>query len=230
MKTKPLIIALDTSTIDKTNEILSVCDPKKCRVKIGKELFVSHGPDWVRSIIDKGYDVFLDLKFHDIPNTVKMACKAAADLGVWMVNVHTLGGVRMMKAAKEGIMASNHHPLLIGVTILTSMTEADLSPMGFNGPISEHVNRLSALAKNSDLDGVVCSAIEAKDIKSTCGSAFITVCPGIQFGAPLNNDQRRVMSPREAINHGADYLVVGRSITQSEHPQAVIEQILESLA
>ncbi len=222
MDLKKLVIALDYPHTRFARKVLSELDPNRCRIKVGKEMFTRFGPTWVEEIQAAGFDVFLDLKFHDIPNTVRAATRAAADLGVWMLNIHALGGRAMMEAAKEGILSSNHQPKLIAVTLLTSLSEADLPDIGIEGPIDERAARLAVLAKECGADGVVCSAQEVVGVKQACGVSFLTVCPGIQVDTLDKTDQKRVMSPERALQCGSDYLVIGRCITQAADPMAVV--------
>lgn len=206
-------------------ELVARIDPSMCRVKVGKELFVAAGPDLVRTLVNKGFGVFLDLKFHDIPNTVAAACRAGADLGVWMLNVHASGGLKMMQAAREAIDQSAHKPLLIGVTVLTSMDEAGLKETGVNATPAQQVQHLASLAQTSGLDGVVCSAQEAPMLRTALGGDFALVTPGIRpLGADVG-DQSRIMTPARAIEAGADYLVIGRPITQAPDPLAALQAI-----
>ena len=198
--------------------------PALCRLKVGKELFTVAGPAMLESLMHRGFQVFLDLKFHDIPNTVAQACKAAANLGVWMVNVHALGGRKMLEAAREAIAVSANHPKLIAVTMLTSMAQQDLAEIGINAKLADMVVRLAILARDNGLDGVVCSAQEAGLLREKCGNEFCLVTPGIR---PVNaslDDQSRVMSPSAAMQSGSSYLVIGRPITQATDPlQALLE-------
>ena len=198
-------------------ELVDRISPELCRLKIGKELFTRCGPDLVKSIVNSGYDVFLDLKYHDIPNTVANACKAAADLGVWMMNVHALGGPAMLAAARNALSDSDS-PLLIAVTILTSSSDDDLKAVGINQNTEDMVRRLALLSKEQGLDGVVCSAQEASDLKSSLGHDFILVTPGIRLPADDAGDQKRIVSPADAVRQGSDYLVIGRPITQADDP------------
>ena len=222
---KRIIVALDFDTSSKALSFLDCIDPSLCRVKIGKELFTAGGPDLVSSIVDKNFDVFLDLKFHDIPNTVAGAVKVAAELGVWMLNVHIAGGSAMMRAAREALSKSRGpSPLLIGVTVLTSMAEKDLLEVGINNNLTEHVVNLANLAHNSGLDGVVCSAEETKLLRASLSSSFKLVTPGIRRTQDSAGDQKRVITPSEAILNGSDFLVVGRPITRASSPcDALIE-------
>ncbi|KJG40557.1 orotidine 5'-phosphate decarboxylase [Photobacterium angustum] len=225
-----VIVALD---YDNQNEALAFVDriePGSCRLKVGKEMFTFFGPDFVRQLHDRGHSVFLDLKFHDIPNTCSKAVKAAADLGVWMVNVHASGGERMMTASREILEPyGKDRPLLIGVTVLTSMEASDLAGIGINCEPHQQVLNLASLAKNSGLDGVVCSAHEAHTLKQSLGQGFKLVTPGIRPAGSDAGDQRRIMTPVEAISAGSDYLVIGRPITQAEDPASVLAQINKSL-
>lgn len=225
-----VIVALD---YDNQNEALAFVDriePGSCRLKVGKEMFTFFGPDFVRQLHDRGHSVFLDLKFHDIPNTCSKAVKAAADLGVWMVNVHASGGERMMTASREILEPyGKDRPLLIGVTVLTSMEASDLAGIGINCEPHQQVLNLASLAKNSGLDGVVCSAHEAHTLKQSLGQEFKLVTPGIRPAGSDAGDQRRIMTPVEAISAGSDYLVIGRPITQAADPASVLAQINKSL-
>ncbi|WP_318502302.1 orotidine-5'-phosphate decarboxylase [Photobacterium leiognathi] len=226
-----VIVALD---YDNQNEALAFVDriePGSCRLKVGKEMFTYFGPDFVRQLHDRGHSVFLDLKFHDIPNTCSKAVKAAADLGVWMVNVHASGGERMMTASREILEPyGKDRPLLIGVTVLTSMEASDLAGIGINQEPQQQVLNLASLAKNSGLDGVVCSAQEASILKGNLGQNFKLVTPGIRPVGSEAGDQRRVMTPVEAIAAGSDYLVIGRPITQAADPALVLAEVNKSLA
>ncbi|HIF9263140.1 TPA: orotidine-5'-phosphate decarboxylase [Photobacterium damselae] len=226
-----VIVALD---YDNQNDALAFVDriePGSCRLKVGKEMFTFYGPDFVRKLHDRGHSVFLDLKFHDIPNTCSKAVKAAAELGVWMVNVHASGGERMMTASREILEPyGKDRPLLIGVTVLTSMESSDLAGIGISRSPQEQVMNLATLTKNSGLDGVVCSAQEASLLKSNLGQEFKLVTPGIRPAGSAAGDQRRVMTPVEAIAAGSDYLVIGRPITQEENPAQVLADINATLA
>ncbi|WP_024851089.1 orotidine-5'-phosphate decarboxylase [Hydrogenovibrio kuenenii] len=224
-----VVIALDFPSVSRANSFIHQMDPSICRLKIGKELFAIGGPAFVESCIDKGFDVFLDLKYHDIPNTVAKACQAAAKMGVWMLNVHALGGRRMMEAAKEGVLQSSHQPILIAVTILTSMEEGDLRDIGLQGTPHDNVMRLAKLAADSGLDGVVCSAQEASDIRAEIDRNFCLVTPGIRPRDADVNDQKRIMTPDEALKAGSSYLVIGRPITQAKDPIQALIDINESI-
>ncbi|WP_120511175.1 orotidine-5'-phosphate decarboxylase [Photobacterium salinisoli] len=225
-----VIVALDYPTQDAALAFVDRIEPGSCRLKVGKEMFTLFGPDFVRKLHDKGHSVFLDLKFHDIPNTCSRAVKAAAELGVWMVNVHASGGERMMTASREILEPyGKDRPLLIAVTVLTSMEAQDLAGVGISCSPEEHVLNLATLTKNSGLDGVVCSAQEASMLKANLGAEFKLVTPGIRPAGSAAGDQRRVMTPAEAVKAGSDYLVIGRPITQADDPAAVLAGINRSL-
>jgi orotidine-5'-phosphate decarboxylase len=225
-----VVVALD---FDKKNDALSFVDrisPTECKLKVGKEMFTYFGPDFVKTLTGKGFDVFLDLKFHDIPNTVAKAVTAAADLGVWMVNVHASGGSQMMTKAKQALdNYGNDAPLLIAVTVLTSMAQDDLTGLGINKTPAEQVNFLAKLTKQSGLDGVVCSAWEAEQLKHDLGKEFKLITPGIRPEGSAQDDQQRIMTPKQAIDVGVDYLVIGRPITKAADPQLVLQQINASI-
>lgn len=225
----PLIVAMDFSHQSEAVALAKSLSPETCRLKVGKELFTREGPDVVRELQDLGFDIFLDLKFHDIPNTVAKALTAAAELGVWMVNVHASGGSEMMAAAREAVDSCERPPLLIAVTVLTSMSQQQLSGMGVSNALDEQVTLLASMASRCGLDGVVCSAREASMLKSSLGDKFITVTPGIRPAGASLGDQHRVMTPAKAIQSGSDYLVVGRPITQAENPAQAVTDILDGL-
>jgi orotidine-5'-phosphate decarboxylase len=225
----PIIVALDYDSSDKALTLARQLDPSLCLVKVGKELFTRAGPALIHELHDLGLQVFLDLKYHDIPNTVAAAVRAAADLGVWMVNVHASGGSRMMIAAREAIEGHASRPLLIGVTVLTSMSAEDLRELGWNGSAEERVAQLAELAANSGLDGVVCSAQESTMLRQQRGDNFALVTPGIRLAGDAAGDQRRVVTPADAMAGGSDYLVIGRSITQAEDPLVTLRGILNDL-
>ena len=219
-----IIVALDYPASAPALELVARLDPALCRLKVGKELFTTSGPQLLEQIMHRGFEVFLDLKFHDIPNTTAQACKAAAALGVWMVNVHALGGRRMMEAARDAVAQSAQRPKLIAVTVLTSMSGEDLSELGIAASPADLVLRLAALARDSGLDGVVCSAHEAALLRQSCGNDFCLVTPGIRPADAAADDQSRVMTPLAALNNGASYLVIGRPITRAPDPlQALLE-------
>ena len=219
----PIIVSLDVD-YDKAISLANDFDPEQCRLKVGSQLFTSSGPKVVKDLSSLGFDIFLDLKFHDIPNTVSEAIRAAADLGVWMVNVHVSGGPSMLESARKALSSYNNPPLLIGVTMLTSLSNEDVKEIGISD-ISEKVMQLALLAKSNGLDGIVCSPREVKVIKELCGKEFIAVTPGIRT-KKMNDDQSRVSSPKEAINNGSDFLVIGRPITESSNPLKSLNQVL----
>ncbi|MDC3332771.1 orotidine-5'-phosphate decarboxylase [bacterium] len=227
--TSPVIVALDYSDLNAVSEMAERLDPSQCRMKVGKELFTYCGPAVVDLLQQKGFEVFLDLKFHDIPNTVAGAVRAAAELGVWMVNVHASGGERMMMAAKDVLSGYKEAPLLTAVTVLTSMERADLVGIGLDLEPIEQVKRLAALAGRCELDGVVCSALETPQLREQQGSDFLLVTPGIRPVDSEQGDQRRVATPPSAMSSGSSYLVIGRPITQSDDPLVALEAINASL-
>lgn len=232
MNTKPdspLIIALDVDSQQAALDLARRLDPQICKLKIGKELFTACGPRVVEAVQNLGFQVFLDLKFHDIPNTTAQAVRAAANLGVWMVNVHASGGLEMMQRCRETLAAHGHAPLLIAVTVLTSMDKAGLAGIGLPCEPVEQVRRLSALAHEAGLDGVVSSAQEVPLIKQACGNTFLTVTPGIRPATAASNDQKRTMTPKEAIKNGSDFLVIGRPVTQAADPAAAAHAIYEEI-
>jgi len=217
-----IIVALDYADEKSALKLVNQLEPDSCRLKVGKEMFTRLGPQFVETLTTKGFDVFLDLKFHDIPNTVARACAAACDLGVWMVNVHASGGRRMMEAAREEIEKSSHQPLLIAVTILTSLNTDDIHEIGFQGSPAENVYSLASLTNQSGLDGVVCSPQEVATLRKSLPNDFILVTPGIRPVGSAADDQRRTMTPAEAIKAGSSYLVMGRPITQADNPMGVL--------
>jgi orotidine-5'-phosphate decarboxylase len=234
-QSSPVIVALDFSSERETMQLVDQLEPALCRLKVGKELFTRCGPVLVKQLVDKNFDVFLDLKYHDIPNTVAQACLAAADLGVWMLNVHALGGEKMMEAAKQALVKSetsgNQSPLLIAVTWLTSSGQAELDALGIKMTPQEMVSRLARMAKNAGLDGVVCSAQEALILRHNMGDNFLLVTPGIRLADSLQqDDQCRVVTPEKAIADGASYLVIGRPITQSKDPCKVLRTIISDIS
>ncbi len=219
-----IIVALDYSNEAQASDFINKVSPELCKLKVGKELFTTAGPQFVEKIVAKGFDVFLDLKFHDIPNTVMKACHAAAELGVWMANVHALGGQTMMQAAKEGV--SHSSTKLIAVTVLTSMGQEDLKQIGIQTGIVQQVVNLAQLAKQSGLDGVVCSAKEVSLLRQSLSEDFLLVTPGIRPAGSASGDQKRVMTPADAMAAGSSYLVIGRPITQSDSPVKTLKQIV----
>ena len=226
-----VIVALDFDDAAKAMALVDKLDPAACKLKVGKEMFTLFGPELVKSLIAKGFDIFLDLKFHDIPNTVAKACKAAAEMGVWMVNVHASGGMEMMKAAKKAIAGSSHpQTKLIAVTVLTSMDQARSNDVVPEVSPAEQVKKLAQLTAGSGLDGVVCSAKEAVMLRETHTDDFLLVTPGIRPAGADVGDQKRVMTPVDAIDAGVSYLVMGRPITQAENPLAALQAVNQSLA
>jgi len=230
MKDPKIIVALDFPGHDQAIEFARKVTPDQCRLKVGKELFTSSGPALVEALIDIGYDVFLDLKYHDIPNTVKKAASAAARLGVWMLNVHALGGVTMMQAAREGIEVVPRRPFLIAVTILTSSSSNDLAALGIEKSVPQMVTQLARSALDSGLDGVVCSAREAAALRTDLGDAVLLVTPGIRPEWAAADDQQRIVTPQQALANGASYLVIGRPITQHQEPAEALSLISESIS
>lgn len=226
----PIIVALDYADRQSALSFVDRISPQDCRLKIGKEMFTLFGPQFVRALQQRGFDVFLDLKFHDIPNTVAHAVAAAADLGVWMVNVHASGGTRMMMAAKDALLPfGDDAPLLIAVTVLTSLEAEDLRDLGITASPAEQAERLALLTYNCGLDGVVCSAHEAERLKQVCDASFKLVTPGIRPAGSDAGDQRRIMTPLQAQHAGVDYMVIGRPITQSADPAQTLRDIRASL-
>lgn len=225
-----IVVAMDFDNAEQCIAMAKRLSPVDCRLKVGKELFTACGPKIVEHLMALGFEVFLDLKFHDIPNTTAKAVKAAAELGVWMVNVHASGGERMMTAARE-ILEQNpgKRPLLIAVTVLTSMDAIDLAGIGINSSPEEHVMRLAQLTKRCGLDGVVCSAQESSLMRTNFGSDFCLVTPGIRLDTSPADDQRRTLTPSAAVAAGSSYLVIGRPITQSADPVATCQAIIQSL-
>ncbi|WP_461518854.1 orotidine-5'-phosphate decarboxylase [Porticoccus sp.] len=220
-----VIVALDYPNATAAQPFVDAVSPQLCKLKVGKELFTQSGPQFVGSLVERGFDVFLDLKYHDIPNTVAKAVRVAADMGVWMTDVHASGGRRMMEGAREVLEQCNSDMLLIAVTVLTSFDQADLAEIGIHCSPEEQVLRLAALAKSSGMDGVVCSAMEARGLRSALGDAFALVTPGIRPLSAVGDDQRRVVTPSQAIANGSSYLVIGRPITQSSDPVATLVAI-----
>ena len=229
MDNKPVIVALDFPNAEAALAAAARLDARLCRVKVGKELFVAEGPPVVQRLQERGFEVFLDLKFHDIPNTVASACRSAARLGVWMMNVHASGGEAMLRAAQEAVAEATRPPILLAVTVLTSLDDAALARIGFAGNARESVEGLARLAKDCGLDGVVCSAQEAPWVRAAAGTSFTLVTPGIRPPDAKADDQTRITTPVEALRLGADYLVIGRPITQAADPTAALEAVNRSL-
>lgn len=220
-----IIVALDYPAAAPALAMADRLDPALCRVKVGKELFTRAGPMLVEQLNSRGFEVFLDLKFHDIPNTAAAACAAAADLGVWMLNVHAQGGRRMLEATREAVERFSPRPLLIAVTVLTSLSDEDLRETGHTEGAQAMVERLAGLSAAAGLDGVVCSARETAVLRRRHGAGFLLVTPGIRPGGSASDDQQRTMTPGEAVRHGSDYLVIGRPITAAADPVAVLQAI-----
>ena len=223
-----IIVALDFPSAEDALLLVKKLNPDLCRLKVGKELFTAAGPQLIEKLMHQGFEVFLDLKFHDIPNTVASACKAAANLGVWMINVHALGGRKMLAAAREAI--SHPNTRLIAVTLLTSMDQSDLTDIGLQGSPEQIVERLARLASDCGLDGVVCSALEASRLRQQLGNDFCLVTPGIRPADCQSDDQKRITTPRQGILNGSHYLVIGRPITQAKNPVSVCQQINSEIA
>jgi orotidine-5'-phosphate decarboxylase len=220
-----IIVALDYADATSALKLVNQLDPALCRLKVGKELFTAVGPQFIEELTRENFGVFLDLKFHDIPNTVAKACSAASNLGVWMLNVHASGGLEMMQAAHQAVNNSDTKPLIIAVTVLTSMNQASLNQIGIQTELATHVLNLAKLTKQAGLDGVVCSALEATALRSQLGNDFCLVTPGIRPAHTNQDDQSRVVTPADALKNGASYLVIGRPITQAANPLKVLEAI-----
>ncbi|GAB4509964.1 MAG: orotidine-5'-phosphate decarboxylase [Sulfuricaulis sp.] len=224
--TKPrVIVALDFADAATAQAFVKRVTPAQCRLKVGMELFTAAGPDLVRQFVSRGFDVFLDLKYHDIPNTVARACVQAAELGVWMLNVHALGGKRMLLAAREAVERLARRPLLVGVTLLTSHDEDELAEIGLEHGAGRQVERLAGIVRDTGLDGVVCSPAEALLLRRRFGKEFVLVTPGIRKAGDAADDQRRTRTPAEAVAEGADYLVIGRPVTRAPDPIVVLDAI-----
>ena len=229
MNLKPLLIALDYNRGADALALAAQLSPDLCRLKIGKELYTREGRQLVEALQGIGYDIFLDLKYHDIPNTVAAALRVAADMGVWRVNVHASGGRKMLETAADALACYRQPPLLIAVTVLTSLGEAELREIGIDEPLAAHVARLTALAAGSGLNGVVCSAHEAGAVKAAHGRDFLTVTPGIRPAGSSADDQTRTMTPAAALQAGSDYLVIGRPVTRAEKPAVALADIITSI-
>jgi len=227
MSSSPIIVALDFPNEKEALTLVEQLDPSRCRLKVGKELFTRSGPEFVKNLVHKNYDVFLDLKFHDIPNTVARACQAGADLGVWMINVHAMGGRKMLEAAREALPSSNTK--LIAVTVLTSMGEEDLKEIGLSNTPAQQVKKLATLTNDCGLDGVVCSPQEIALLREDLDKSFELVTPGIRPEWSVTGDQKRIMTPAQAVEAGSNYLVIGRPITQAEDPMQALEKIEKEL-
>ena len=216
---------MDYADMTSALELAGRLDPKQCRLKVGKELFTCSGPIVIEKLIGAGFDVFMDLKFHDIPNTVAKACDVAASLGVWMLNVHAAGGRQMLSTARNAIDKSRQKPLLVAITVLTSLTGTDLRETGVAGNVRQQVSKLAQLSQECGLDGVVCSANEASLLRKQCGQKFCLVTPGIRPAGSLNDDQKRIITPAKAMAAGSDYLVIGRPVTQATDPLKALMEI-----
>ncbi len=227
MTTSPIIIALDYPTAEEATALAARLDPTLCRLKIGKELFTRAGPGLIEILQARGYEIFLDLKFHDIPNTVAAACRAAAELGVWMMDVHASGGQRMLMAARDALSGYSPRPLLVGVTVLTSLEQEDLASLGWRESPEQLVLRLARLARSADLDGLVCSAREAGLLRRELGPDPLLVTPGIRLDPTSADDQRRTMAPAAALAAGASHLVIGRPVTRAADPLGVLKTIVK---
>jgi orotidine-5'-phosphate decarboxylase len=225
-----IIVALDYADEKSALKLVEQLDPALCRLKVGKELFTAAGPQFVEKLSRSDFGVFLDLKFHDIPNTVAKACSAASNLGVWMLNVHASGGLEMMQAARQAVNNSETKPLLIAVTVLTSMNQAALAQIGVTGDLQDHVIRLAKLTQQAGLDGVVCSAAETPELREKLGKDFCLVTPGIRPESASLDDQKRVATPKAALMMGSSYLVIGRPITQADNPLKALTAIYAECA
>lgn len=224
-----IVVALDFAGAEQALPLVDRLDPTLCRLKVGKELFTAEGPRFVEQLVQKNFGVFLDLKFHDIPNTVAKACAAASRLGVWMLNVHASGGRAMMEAARDAVHKSTQPPLLVAVTVLTSMNQAALNEVGVAGELQDQVLRLALLTQQSGLDGVVCSAQEAPLLRARVARDFCLVTPGIRPASAARDDQSRVVTPADALRQGANYLVIGRPITQAPDPLLALQAIHQEI-
>lgn len=227
---KCIIVALDMDDQHQVMTLIDQLDPEQCRLKIGKELFTLYGPDLVRQIQAKGFEVFLDLKFHDIPHTVYKAVRAACSLGVWMLTIHVAGGAEMLRAARQAVQESEHKPILVAVTVLTSLSDEDLMVQGIQRSTEEQVLRLASLAQGCGMDGVVCSAAETQALRKLLSDDFVLVTPGIRPAGDASHDQKRVVTPGQAMLGGSSYLVIGRPITQARHPIQKLQQIYTEIS
>ena len=224
-----IIVALDYADATSALKLVDQLEPALCKLKVGKELFTAAGPQLIEKLIAKDFQVFLDLKFHDIPSTVAKACLAASHLGVWMLNVHASGGSAMLEAALEGVNKSNHTPYLIAVTVLTSMNQAALNEIGITTSVEQHVLKLAKFTQTAGLHGVVCSALEAQLLRQQLNSEFLLVTPGIRPASANLDDQSRVLTPGQALAMGANYLVIGRPITQASNPLQALQAINDEI-
>lgn len=220
-----IIVALDYADATSALKLVRQLNPSLCRLKVGKELFTAEGPKFVEQLAHANFGVFLDLKFHDIPNTVAKACAAASQLGIWMLNVHASGGLEMMQAANEAVKSAENKPLLIAVTVLTSMNQTSLNQIGITTDLTTHVLKLATLTQQAGLDGVVCSALEASMLRKQLGNNFCLVTPGIRPTNASQDDQSRIVTPADALKNGSNYLVIGRPIIQASDPLKMLESI-----
>lgn len=225
-----IVVALDYADAASAMALVKQLDPTLCRLKVGKELFTAAGPQFVTQLAHLNFGVFLDLKFHDIPNTVAKACTAASNLGIWMLNVHASGGLEMMQAARQAVNNTEAKPILIAVTVLTSMNQQTLSQIGIQTPLATHVLNLATLTQQAGLDGVVCSALEARMLRKALGNDFCLVTPGIRPANASQDDQSRIVTPRDALANGSSYLVIGRPITQAANPLTALEAIYADIS
>ncbi|MFL2964250.1 MAG: orotidine-5'-phosphate decarboxylase [Methylophilaceae bacterium] len=228
MNNSKIIVALDFGSLSETEDFLKKVKGQNCRVKVGKELFTNEGPNVIKLIQQYGFEIFLDLKFHDIPNTVSRAIKASCNLGIWMVNVHASGGKQMLLAAREAVDSSSNKPILIAVTILTSYDNYSFQELGFKNNLLDQIAYLATLSENSGMDGIVCSANDIPSIKPLVKEKFQFITPGVRL-TNSNDDQKRVTTPEDAIKQGSNYLVIGRPITSSKDPAALIEKINQKI-
>ena len=229
MSSSPIIVALDFPNEKEALTLVDQLEPGRCRLKVGKELFTRAGPDFVKKLVKQNFDVFLDLKFHDIPNTVARACQAGADLGIWMINVHAMGGRKMLEAAREALPNNGSNPKLIAVTVLTSMCAEDLQEIGLTKSPAEQVKHLASLTNDCGLDGVVCSPQEITLLRETLDTNFELITPGIRPEWSVTGDQKRIMTPSQAMQAGGNYMVIGRPITQADQPMQALEKIEKEL-
>ena len=230
MSTPRVIVALDFATAEEALAFAARVTPTQCRLKVGLELYTLAGPALVRALIDRGFDVFLDLKFHDIPNTVERACRQAADLGVWMLTVHCLGGRAMLEAARRGVGDAAERPRVVGVTLLTSLDADAVREIGLSGDVTTRALALADIARHARLDGVVCAPTEAQALRRKFGPDFLLVTPGIRPPGAELGDQQRVLTPAQAIEQGSDLLVIGRPITRAPDPLATLAAIEREIA
>ena len=226
MQDSPIIVALDFANAKQASKFIGRIQDRPCKLKVGLELFIAEGPGFVESLTKQGHQVFLDLKLHDIPNTVASACKSAANLGVWMMTLHASGGSKMLQAAKQTMLEMSHATHLVAVTVLTSLDQQQLAAMGVQNSVQDQVRQFAELAKTTNMDGVVCSALESQFVRDQWGTNAIIVTPGIRMGGN-KQDQSRVATPRQARKSGASYIVVGRPITQAEDPIVALDEYLD---